>query len=91
MHIYLAISKRSYIENGKYLEANAQAMIALKKILNNDYLFRIVNCDFDLAMCNTLIFLEQQLPNDMERESNEDDFDQECFIVQGSDSLEVSL
>jgi len=30
LHIYLATTKRSYIDNDKYLEANAQAMIALK-------------------------------------------------------------
>jgi len=27
LHIYLASTKRSYIENSKYLEANAQAMM----------------------------------------------------------------
>jgi len=33
LHVYLATTLKSYIENGKYLEANAQAMIALSKHL----------------------------------------------------------
>ena len=45
LHVYLATTKRSYIKNGKYLEANEQFMIALKKTLNNDYLFKVANCD----------------------------------------------
>jgi len=39
LHVYLATTKRSYIDNGKYAEANAQAMIALKQTLSKDYLF----------------------------------------------------
>jgi len=39
LHVYLATIKRSYIDNGKYVEANAQAMIALKQTLSKDYLF----------------------------------------------------
>ena len=30
LHVYLTTTKKSYIDNGKYLEANAQAMDALK-------------------------------------------------------------
>ena len=30
LHVYLATTKRSYIDNVKYVEANAQAMVALK-------------------------------------------------------------
>ena len=33
LHVYLATSKSSYISNGKYVEANAQALIALKHTL----------------------------------------------------------
>ena len=45
LHIYLVNTKKSYIENDKYLEANAQAMIALKQTLNKDYLSMISRCD----------------------------------------------
>ena len=41
LHVYLATNKKSYIENGKYLEANTQAMIALKQTLNNNYLSKV--------------------------------------------------
>jgi len=51
--------KISYIDNGKYFEANAQVMIALKKTLNNDYISRVANCDSAFAMWNTLISLEK--------------------------------
>jgi len=30
LHVYFAITKKSYIENDKYLEANAQVMVAQK-------------------------------------------------------------
>jgi len=47
LYVYLATTKWSYIDNSKYLEANPEV---LKKILNNDYLFRVVNCDFVFAV-----------------------------------------
>ena len=50
LYVYLVTTKKSYIENGKYLETNAQAMIALKQTLNNDYLSKVANCDF--RFCN---------------------------------------
>ena len=37
---YLATIKESYFVNGKYLEANAIALHALKSILNDEYLLR---------------------------------------------------
>jgi len=79
LHVYIATTIRSYIDNAKYVEANAEAMVALTKILNNGYLFRVANCDSTLAVWNMLISLEEQSSNDMERESNEDDSDQACF------------
>jgi len=45
LHVHLAFTKRSYIDNSKYLEANAQAMIVLKKTLSNVYLSKVSNCD----------------------------------------------
>ena len=45
LHVYLSTTRRSYIENDKYFEANAHAMIALKKTLNNDYFSRVADSD----------------------------------------------
>ena len=45
LHIYLTTTKKSYFENGKYLEANAQAMLALKQKLSNTHLFMVSHCD----------------------------------------------
>jgi len=59
LHVYLATTKRSYVDNAKYLEANAQVMIALKQTLNKDYLFMIFHCDSAFVVWNTLISLER--------------------------------
>ena len=59
LHIYLATTKKSCFENGKYLEVNAQAMIVLKQTLNKDYLFMIFHCDSAFVVWNTLISLER--------------------------------
>ena len=45
IHVYLVTTKESYIVNGKYHEANAKAIYALKLTLNDDYLSRISNFD----------------------------------------------
>ena len=45
IHIYLATIKKSYFVNGKYFEANAKALYALKSTLNDEYLFRVFNFD----------------------------------------------
>jgi len=42
--------QKSYIDNGKYFEADAQVTITLKKTLNNDYISRIGNSDSAFAM-----------------------------------------
>jgi len=36
LHVYLATTKKSFISNGKYLGANAQALDTLKHILSKD-------------------------------------------------------
>jgi len=36
LHVYLATTKKSYIDNDKYLEANAQAIDALKYTLSKE-------------------------------------------------------
>ena len=90
LHVYLATTKRSYIANANYVEANAQAMVALKKILKNDYLCRIDNGDSAFSVWNMLISLEEQSSNDLERKSSEDDSNQACYMVQENDSSEVN-
>ena len=58
LHVYLVATKKSYIDNGKYVEANAQVMIALKQILSNAYLSEVSHCDSTFAVWNTLISLK---------------------------------
>ena len=89
LHVYLATTKKSYIKNGKYIEANAQAMEALRHTLSKEYLSLISNCDYIFAVWNTLTTPEQQTTNNVEKESSRDEFDQACFMVQENDSLEV--
>ena len=37
MHVYLVTTKKSYFGNDKYIEANAQALVALKHTLSKEY------------------------------------------------------
>ena len=39
LHVYLVTSKKSYLGNDKYLEANTQALEALKNTLSKEYIF----------------------------------------------------
>ena len=34
MHVYLATIKKSYLDNDKYIEANVQALVALRHTLS---------------------------------------------------------
>ena len=36
LHVYLATIKKSFLGNDKYLEANAQALVALRNTLTKD-------------------------------------------------------
>jgi len=49
-HVYLATTKKSYFGNDKYIEANAQAMEALRHILSKGHLCMISNCDSAFAV-----------------------------------------
>ena len=71
MHVCLATTKKSYIDNGKYLEANAQAMDALKHTVSKKHLSLISHCDSAFAVWNTLISHEEQASHDVKRESIE--------------------
>ena len=45
LHVYLANTKKSYLGNDKHIEANAQALEALRRTLSKDYLSLISHCD----------------------------------------------
>jgi len=86
----LPLPKKIYVDNGKYLEANAQAMDTLKQTLRKEHTSLISYCDSAFAVWNTLTYLKEQASNNVERESIGDESDQACYMVQGNDSLEVT-
>ena len=89
LHVFLAAIKKSYLGNSKHIEANAQALMALRSTLNEEYLSMISNCGSAFAVWNILTSPKLQLPIQMEKESSGEESDQRCFMVQGNDSLEV--
>jgi len=91
MHVFLATTKKSYVGNDKYIEANAQALEALRRTLSKDYLSTISNCDSAFIVWNALTSLELQTTNIMEKEFSREESEQACYMVQGNDSLEIHL
>ena len=89
-HVYLANTKKSYLGNSKHIEANAQALEALRCTLNKEYLCIVSHCDSAFAVWNTLTSPKLQTPNIVEKESSKDESEQACYMVQGNDSLEVN-
>ena len=55
MHVYLVTTKKSYLGDNKYIEANAQALLALRHTLSKDYPCMIFHCDSAFAVWNILI------------------------------------
>ena len=45
LHVYLVTTKKTYFGNIKYIEANAQALDALKHTLSKEYLSIVSHCD----------------------------------------------
>ena len=90
MHVYLATTKKSYLGNNKHIEANAQALDALKQTLSKEYLSMVSHCDSTFAVWNTLTSPKLQTTKYVEKESSGDESDQPCYMVQGNDSLEVN-
>ena len=88
LHVFLTATKKSYLGDSKHIEANAQALEALRSTLNKEYLMLVSNCDSAFAVCNTLTSSKLQLPIQMEYESSRES-EQQCYMVQGNDSLEV--
>ena len=54
LHVFLAATKKSYLGDSKHIEANAQALEALRSTLNKEYLCLVSNCDSAFAVWNTL-------------------------------------
>ena len=52
LHVYLATTKKSYVDNGKNLEANTQAMEALRHTLSKDDFSLISHHDSAFAVWN---------------------------------------
>ena len=45
MHVYLAATKKSYLDNSKHIEANAQALEALRSTLSKEYISMVYHYD----------------------------------------------
>ena len=76
MHVYLATIKKTYFGNDKYIEANTQALEALRHTLSKDHLFIISHCDSAFAVWNTLTSPELQTTNYVEKEPLVDESDE---------------
>ena len=50
MHVYLVTIKISYLANDKYIEANAQVLVALRHTLSKNYLSIVSHCDSTFAV-----------------------------------------
>ena len=61
LHVYLAIIKKTYFGNDKYILANVQALDALKHTLSKEYLSMVSHCDSAFAVWNTLTSLKLQM------------------------------
>ena len=89
MHVYLTSTKKSYLDNNKYVKANTQALEALKHTLSKDHLSIFSHCDSAFTVWNTLTSHALQTIKHVEKESSGDESDDACYLVQGNDSLEV--
>ena len=81
MHVFLATTKKSYLGNNKHIEANAQALEALRHTLNKEYLCIVSLCDFAFAVWNTLTSSKLQTSKYVEEKSREDESEQACYMV----------
>ena len=86
LHVFLAATKKSYLGNSKHIEANAQALTALRSILNKEYLCIVSHSDSAFAVCNILTSPKLQTPNIMEKESSGES-EQACTWSKGMTPL----
>ena len=80
LHVYLTTAKKFYLDNDEHIEANAQALGALKHILSKEYLFIISHCYSAFAVWNILISPKLQMTNNVEKESSGEESDQAYFM-----------
>ena len=73
LHVFLVATKKSYLGNNKHIEANAQALEALRRTLSKDYLSMISHYDSIFAVWNTLTSPKLQTMNYVEKESSGDE------------------
>ena len=50
LHVYIATTKKTYFDNDKYIDANAQTLYALKHSLSKEYL-SLVLIEIPLLQC----------------------------------------
>jgi len=81
MHVYLANTKKSYLGNNKHIEANAQALEALRCTLSKEHLSIISHCDSAFAVWNTLTSSKLQMMKYVEEKSSGDVSDQHYYMV----------
>ena len=60
LHAYLATTKKSYSDNGKYIEVKTQAIDAIRQTLSKENLSIASHCDSAFAAWNTLTSPELQ-------------------------------
>ena len=71
LHVYLATTKKLYVDNGKHLEVNTQAMEALRYTLGKEQFSMVSHCDSAFTVWNTLTSPKKQMTNILEKESME--------------------
>jgi len=81
LHVYLATIKKSYPDNGRHIEANAQDLDALRHTLSKEYLSIGFHCHSVFAVWNTLTSPEEQTVNVLEKEPMVDESDEARYMV----------
>ena len=78
LHVYLATIKKSYLGNDKYLEANTQAIDALKHTLSKEHLSLISYRDSAFTVWNTLTSPKEKVQQILERKPRRNESEQTC-------------
>jgi len=78
LHVFLVATKKSYLGNSKHIEANAQALMALRNTLSKEYLCIVSHCDSAFAVWNTLTSPALQTTKYVGEKSSGGESDQAC-------------
>ena len=79
--VYLAITKESYLSDSKHIEANTQALKALRASLDKKYLHVFSHYDSAFTVWNILTSPELPTLINKKRKSSRDESDERCFMV----------